>query len=116
MLVFEPIILFTAIYISLAWSMVFFYFQAYPIIFEGIYDFDIAMTSLTYIPGEFSLFNFRDLPEEANHYQWASVLHHPVSSPSLTTPSTKKRRNSASVGRPAPNTIDCHSHAQPVPF
>lgn len=35
MLVFEPIILFTAIYVSLAWSMVFFYFQAYPIIFEG---------------------------------------------------------------------------------
>lgn len=36
MLVFEPIILFTAIYISLAWSMVFFYFQAYPIIFSGM--------------------------------------------------------------------------------
>lgn len=36
MLVFEPIILFTAIYISLAWSMVFFYFQAYPIIFKGV--------------------------------------------------------------------------------
>ncbi|KAJ5314272.1 uncharacterized protein N7443_001156 [Penicillium atrosanguineum] len=50
MLLFEPIILFTAIYISLAWSMVFFYFQAYPIIFEGIYGFDISMTSLTYIP------------------------------------------------------------------
>lgn len=66
MLVFEPIILFTAIYISLAWSMVFFYFQAYPIIFGGIYGFDIAMTSLTYIPGKFSLFNLRDLPEEAN--------------------------------------------------
>lgn len=53
MLIFEPIILFTAIYISLAWSMVFFYFQAYPIIFEGTYGFDIQMTSLTYIPGEF---------------------------------------------------------------
>jgi hypothetical protein len=36
MLIFEPIILFTAIYVSLAWSMVFFYFQAYPIIFEGM--------------------------------------------------------------------------------
>ena len=36
MLVFEPIILFTAIYVSLAWSMVFFYFQAYPIIFKGM--------------------------------------------------------------------------------
>ncbi|KAJ5091591.1 hypothetical protein NUU61_006461 [Penicillium alfredii] len=50
MLVFEPIILFTAIYISLAYSLVFFYFQAYPIIFKGIYNFDIQTTSLTYIP------------------------------------------------------------------
>lgn len=38
MLFFEPIILFTAIFISLAWSMVFFYFQAYPIIFQGKFD------------------------------------------------------------------------------
>ena len=36
MLVFEPIILFTALYISLAYSLVFFYFQAYPIIFKGM--------------------------------------------------------------------------------
>ncbi|KAJ6109379.1 MFS multidrug transporter [Penicillium sp. IBT 16267x] len=50
MLVFEPIILFTSIYISLAWSMVFFYFQAYPIIFEGTYNFNVEYTSLTYIP------------------------------------------------------------------
>ncbi|KAJ5902006.1 MFS multidrug transporter [Penicillium taxi] len=50
MLVFEPIVLFTALYIALAWSMVFFYFQAYPIIFEGTYNFNVAMTSLTYIP------------------------------------------------------------------
>ncbi|KAF3398113.1 Polyamine transporter 3 [Penicillium rolfsii] len=50
MVVFEPIILFTGIYVSLAWSMVFFYFQAYPIIFKGTYGFDVAMTSLTYLP------------------------------------------------------------------
>ncbi|KAJ5627952.1 major facilitator superfamily domain-containing protein [Penicillium lividum] len=50
MLFFEPIILFTSIFISLAWSMVFFYFQAYPIIFEGTYNFDVEKTSLTYIP------------------------------------------------------------------
>ncbi|KAJ5664174.1 MFS multidrug transporter [Penicillium longicatenatum] len=50
MLLFEPIILFTSIYLSLAWSMVFFYFQAYPIIFEGTYNFTVEYTSLTYIP------------------------------------------------------------------
>ncbi|KAF7588707.1 hypothetical protein BBP40_005308 [Aspergillus hancockii] len=50
MLFFEPIISFTALYISLAYSLVFFYFQAYPIIFEGTYKFDVQTTSLTYIP------------------------------------------------------------------
>lgn len=35
MLLFEPIITSTAVYISLAYSLVFFYFQAYPIIFKG---------------------------------------------------------------------------------
>ncbi|KAJ5575011.1 major facilitator superfamily domain-containing protein [Penicillium hetheringtonii] len=50
MLLFEPIVLFTGIFISLAWSMVFFYFQAYPIIFKQTYHFDVAKTSLTYIP------------------------------------------------------------------
>lgn len=36
MLLFEPIITFTSIYIALAYGLVFFYFQAYPIIFEGL--------------------------------------------------------------------------------
>jgi hypothetical protein len=35
MLFFEPIITSTSIYIALAYSLVFFYFQAYPIIFGG---------------------------------------------------------------------------------
>lgn len=37
MLIFEPIILSTTVYISIAYSLVFFYFQAYPIIFEGMF-------------------------------------------------------------------------------
>lgn len=69
MLIFEPIITSTAIYISVAYSLVFFYFQAYPIIYEGkktsrelitsftniqsigVYGFTIEQTALTYIPG-----------------------------------------------------------------
>lgn len=35
MLFFEPIITSTSIYIAIAYSLVFFYFQAYPIIFGG---------------------------------------------------------------------------------
>jgi hypothetical protein len=44
MLFFEPIISFTALYISLAYSLVFFYFQAYPIIFEGM----VQQSSITH--------------------------------------------------------------------
>ncbi|KAJ5511935.1 Major facilitator superfamily domain general substrate transporter [Penicillium expansum] len=50
MLFFEPIITSTSIYIALAYSLVFFYFQAYPIIFGGVYNFTVEQTSLTYIP------------------------------------------------------------------
>jgi ABC-type thiamin/hydroxymethylpyrimidine transport system permease subunit len=68
MLIFEPIILSTTVYISIAYSLVFFYFQAYPIIFEGmlsplplrsrpklalgIFGFDVKSASLTYIPSK----------------------------------------------------------------
>ncbi|KAJ5940996.1 MFS multidrug transporter [Penicillium verrucosum] len=50
MLFFEPIITSTSFYIAIAYSLVFFYFQAYPIIFGGVYDFTVEQTSLTYIP------------------------------------------------------------------
>ncbi|GAQ05419.1 uncharacterized MFS-type transporter C530.15c [Aspergillus lentulus] len=53
MLLFEPIITFTSIYIALAYGLVFFYFQAYPIIFEGVYGFDVQMTSLAFLPGRY---------------------------------------------------------------
>ncbi|EAW11088.1 putative MFS multidrug transporter [Aspergillus clavatus NRRL 1] len=50
MMLFEPIITFTSIYIALAYGLVFFYIQAYPIIFQGVYGFDIQMTSLAFLP------------------------------------------------------------------
>ncbi|KAM0098226.1 hypothetical protein ACP6JE_007248 [Aspergillus fumigatus] len=46
MLLFEPIITFTSIYIALAYGLVFFYFQAYPIIFDEIVGVGAASTSL----------------------------------------------------------------------
>ncbi|KAJ5793804.1 hypothetical protein N7457_000403 [Penicillium paradoxum] len=50
MLLFEPIISSTAVYISFVYSLIFFYFQAYPIIFGGVYGFTIDKVSLTLIP------------------------------------------------------------------
>ncbi|PLN83849.1 MFS multidrug transporter [Aspergillus taichungensis] len=50
MLVTEPIVLCSSIYIALAYSLIFFYFQAYPIIFQQTYNFNEQSTSLAYIP------------------------------------------------------------------
>ncbi|KAL2827886.1 major facilitator superfamily domain-containing protein [Aspergillus pseudoustus] len=50
MLVFEPIILATSIYVAIVYALVFFFFQAYPIIFPETYNFNIQQTSLTLIP------------------------------------------------------------------
>ncbi|RDW92904.1 putative MFS multidrug transporter [Aspergillus mulundensis] len=50
MLIFEPIILFTSIYVGIVYALVYFYFQAYPIIFPEIYNFSIQTTSLTLLP------------------------------------------------------------------
>ncbi|PYH31677.1 putative MFS multidrug transporter [Aspergillus neoniger CBS 115656] len=46
----EPIILFSGIYLAFAYGLIFFCFQAYPIIFEGTYGFDVKQTSLCYLP------------------------------------------------------------------
>lgn len=50
MLIFEPIILFTSIYVGVVYALVFFFFQAYPIIFPEVYGFSIKMTSLAFLP------------------------------------------------------------------
>ncbi|KAI9367378.1 major facilitator superfamily domain-containing protein [Aspergillus egyptiacus] len=50
MLIFEPIILSTSIYVGVVYALVFFYFQAYPMIFPKVYDFDIKTTSLAFLP------------------------------------------------------------------
>ncbi|KAL4995468.1 major facilitator superfamily domain-containing protein [Aspergillus recurvatus] len=50
MLIFEPIILFTSLYVGIVYALVFFYFQAYPIIFPEVYGFSIQTTSLTFLP------------------------------------------------------------------
>jgi hypothetical protein len=37
MLIFEPVVLFSSIYLAYAYGLIFFSFQAYPIVFEGIH-------------------------------------------------------------------------------
>lgn len=53
MLIHESIVLFTCIYISLAYAIFYLYFEAYPIIFQGpnsIYHFNAGETGLAFLP------------------------------------------------------------------
>ncbi|KAF2461944.1 major facilitator superfamily domain-containing protein [Lineolata rhizophorae] len=50
MIVFEPLVLFTCIYTALIYAMLYMFFQAYPIIYEGIYNFTPGQTGLALIP------------------------------------------------------------------
>ncbi|KAL4804994.1 major facilitator superfamily domain-containing protein [Aspergillus unguis] len=50
MLLFEPIVLFTSLYVGIVYGLVFFFFQAYPIIFPDVYGLSIKMTSLAFLP------------------------------------------------------------------
>ncbi|KAH6998472.1 major facilitator superfamily transporter [Ilyonectria sp. MPI-CAGE-AT-0026] len=46
----EPILLFTSAYLTLAYSILYLMFQAYPIIFQDFYGLSAGMASLAYIP------------------------------------------------------------------
>ncbi|PGH37043.1 hypothetical protein GX50_00026 [[Emmonsia] crescens] len=46
----ESIVLFTCLYLSIVYSIFFLYFQAYPIIFQGIYDMNTGVSGLMYLP------------------------------------------------------------------
>jgi hypothetical protein len=53
MLIHESIVLFTCIYLSLAYAIFYLYFEAYPIIFQGpdsIYHFNAGQTGLAFLP------------------------------------------------------------------
>ncbi|KFA66202.1 hypothetical protein S40285_05103 [Stachybotrys chlorohalonatus IBT 40285] len=46
----EPIVLFTSLYLSLAYALMYLLFQAYPILFEDHYGLSAGMAGLAYIP------------------------------------------------------------------
>lgn len=49
MLVVEPIVCFTSIYIAFIFAVLFGFFEAYPIIFRGVYRMDMGVSGLTFI-------------------------------------------------------------------
>ncbi|KAH8889064.1 MFS general substrate transporter [Thozetella sp. PMI_491] len=50
MLVREPIVLFTSLYLSLVYAILYLFFQAYPIVFKGIYGMTNGRASVAFLP------------------------------------------------------------------
>ncbi|KAL9129774.1 MAG: hypothetical protein Q9175_007203 [Cornicularia normoerica] len=50
MIVYEAIVLFTCLYLSIAYAIFYLFFEAYPIIFEGIYHMNTGVAGLAFLP------------------------------------------------------------------
>ncbi|KAL2819053.1 MFS general substrate transporter [Aspergillus cavernicola] len=50
MLLKEPIVAFTSLYLSVVYGILFLFFQAYPVVFEGLYGLSISDNGLAFIP------------------------------------------------------------------
>ena len=50
MIVREAIVLFSCTYLSLAYAIFYLFFEAYPIIFQGVYKFNAGVTGLAFLP------------------------------------------------------------------
>lgn len=66
MLLFEAIVLFSCLYLSLAYAIFYMFFEAYPIIFQGELSLDIYQNNTNTDPG-------RDLPHA--HRRFCSSIH-----------------------------------------
>ncbi|CAD6577884.1 MAG: hypothetical protein ASARMPRED_008439 [Alectoria sarmentosa] len=50
MIVYESIVLFTCLYLSVAYAIFYLFFEAYPIIFEGLYHMNTGVAGLAFLP------------------------------------------------------------------
>lgn len=49
MILFEAIVLFTCVYLSIAYAVFYLFFEAYPLIFQGIYGFNTGTAGLPFL-------------------------------------------------------------------
>ncbi|MCJ1361943.1 hypothetical protein MMC16_001044 [Acarospora aff. strigata] len=82
MLAFEAIVLFTCLYLALAYAIFYMFFQAYPIIFQGIYGMTTGVSALPFIPigvgaviacGIFIYYDSILQRAKARNAHWASI-------------------------------------------
>jgi len=50
MMLFEPLVLFTCLYIAYVYAIFYIFLQSYPIVFRGIYGFSAGQQGLTFLP------------------------------------------------------------------
>ncbi|KAL4888444.1 MFS general substrate transporter [Aspergillus ambiguus] len=50
MIVQEPILLFTSLYLALVYAVLYLFFQAYPIVFQGLYGMSAGVSGLAFLP------------------------------------------------------------------
>ena len=50
MIIHEAIVLFTCLYLSIAYAIFYLFFEAYPIIFEGLYHMNTGVAGLAFLP------------------------------------------------------------------
>jgi len=50
MIAFEAIVLFTCMYLSIAYAIFYLFFEAYPLIFQGIYHMNTGVSGLAFLP------------------------------------------------------------------
>lgn len=50
MIAFEAIVLFTCLYLSMAYAIFYLFFEAYPLIFQGIYHMNTGVAGLAFLP------------------------------------------------------------------
>ncbi len=50
MIIYEAIVLFTCLYLSIAYAIFYLFFEAYPIIFEGLYHMKTGVAGLAFLP------------------------------------------------------------------
>lgn len=50
MIAFEAIVLFTCLYLSLAYAIFYLFFEAYPLIFQGLYGMSTGISGLAFLP------------------------------------------------------------------
>ena len=82
MFFFEPIVLFTCLYLSLAYGIYYLFYEAYPLIFQGVYGMSTGISGLAFLPiavgavFAFGIFLYYDSilqRAKENNAHWSSI-------------------------------------------